>query len=93
MYVFDQPAGGWSGTLTQSAELTPPSGATDPASFGNSGALAVSGGTIVVGAGDAAYVFEEPTGGWSGLPTYNAELTAPSGAGPDALGSLRCGVW
>ena len=53
----------------------------------------MSGGTIVVGAGDEAYVFEAPTGGWSGQPTYAAQLTAPSGAGPDDAGSLGCGVW
>ena len=76
-FVFEEPAGGWSGAMTQDAELTP----TDPANdeyFGDA-ALAVSGSTVVVGAPGsgaptgglghgAAYVFEEPAGGWSGLP-------------------------
>jgi hypothetical protein len=90
VYVFDEPAGGWSGTVTQSAELTPPHGAADLPAFGNNGAVAVSGGTIVVGAGDEAYVFDEPAAGWSGLPTYDAQLTGPSGAGYE--GSISVAV-
>ena len=81
------------GALTQDAELTP----ADPANneyFGD--ALAVSGSTVVVGApgvGDAvggragaAYVFQEPAGGWSGTITQSAGLTPPSGAEIDELG-------
>ncbi len=71
-YVFEEPAGGWSGPLNQSAELTITNQSVR-ALFGD--AVAISGGTIVVGDGDqavgatnqgAAYVFEEPSGGWSG---------------------------
>ncbi len=99
VYVFQQPAGGWSGSLTQSAELTATDGNSDD-DFG--GSLAVSGETIVVGAPGhgypvvapgteytqgAAYVFQQPGGGWSGSLTQSAELTAPVGAGIDELGS------
>ncbi len=85
-YVFQQPGGGWSGDLTQSAELTVPSGAPNESSYNE--AVAVSAGTIVVGAWqDGAFVFQEPSGGWSGLPGYAAKLTGPPGAGIDDLGS------
>ncbi len=94
-YVFVQPAGGWSGSVTQSAELNASNQWTgapskgEPADFGT--AVAVSGDTIVVGddtqpgsaitAGStvnndgAAYVFQQPGGGWSGALTQSAELT------------------
>ena len=95
VYVFEEPAAGWSGPMTQDAELAP----ADPANnelFG--GGLAVSGNTIVVGApgvgapfggrGEgAAYVFQAPAGGWSGTMTQSAGLTAPSGTGIDELGA------
>ena len=77
-YVFDQPAGGWSGTLTQNAVLTssimtPRTAHSSTGLFGT--AVAISGGTIVVGddtqpVGSTnarrVFVFEEPGGGWSG---------------------------
>jgi hypothetical protein len=92
-YVYSEPAGGWSGALTQSAELTAPDGAD-----GNLGiAAVVSGTTIVAGASGttvgpnagqgAAYVYTEPGGGWSGSLTDSAELTASGGAAGDELGS------
>ncbi|MGP8204686.1 MAG: hypothetical protein ACLQVK_01295, partial [Acidimicrobiales bacterium] len=94
VFVFEEPGGGWSGPMTQDAELTP----ADPANneyFGD--ALAVSGSTVVVGAPGvgapfggrgpgAAYVFQEPAGGWSGTITQSAGLTPPSGAEIDELG-------
>ncbi|MGO9973090.1 MAG: FG-GAP repeat protein [Solirubrobacteraceae bacterium] len=100
-YVFVQPAGGWSGSLTQSAELNASNQSTGvpsqllPATFGT--AVAVSGNTIVVGddtqpAGStinndgAAYVFQEPAGGWSGSLTQSAELTATDGGNDNLFG-------
>jgi trimeric autotransporter adhesin len=91
-YVFVKPAHGWAGSLTQTAELT----ASDPGQsdqFG--GALAVSGGQIVVGAPGhtiaknteqgAGYVFVEPANGWR-TTTETSELTAAGGAAGDRLG-------
>ena len=77
-YVFVKPAGGWSGTLNESAKLT----ASDPGylnQFG--GSVAISGDTAIVGADNdndfgAAYVFVKPAGGWSGALNENVKLTA-----------------
>jgi uncharacterized repeat protein (TIGR01451 family) len=89
-YVFVKPAGGWSGTLTQNAKLTASDGAGEDR-LGQS--VAVSGDTIVVGAGlddigangdqGSAYVFVMPAGGWSGALTQNAKLTASDGVASD----------
>jgi FG-GAP repeat len=90
-YVFIQPAGGWSGTLTEAAKLHASHGAAGD-NFG--AAVAISGTTIVVGApGDddnggnsgSAYVFSEPPGGWSGTLTEDAKLVASDGEGEDNL--------
>ena len=69
-YVFTEGAGGWA-TATQQTKLVPSSQETEEG-FGTS--VAISGGTIVVGAPDRAgiggvgagqaYVFTEPAGGW-----------------------------
>lgn len=77
-YVFVKPAGGWSGILTQTAKLIA-SDTTSQAQLGWS--IAMSGDTIVVGAlGDSsAYVFVKPPGGWSGVMTETAKLTALDG--------------
>ena len=89
-YVFVKPAGGWSGTLTHNAKLTASDGAAIDI-FGSS--VAVSGDTVVVGAGGddigakgnqgSAYVFVKPAGGWSGALTQNAKLTASDGLASD----------
>ncbi len=82
-YVFNQPAGGWSGNLTESAKLT----ASDITAFNQFGtAVAISGNTIVVGAPNnnaggttesgAAYVFVRPSAGWSGSLTETVKLSA-----------------
>ena len=92
-YVFVRPAGGWTGALTQSAKLI----ASDGVAFEDFGlSVAVSGDTVVVGAlfgnvGDdngqgSAYVFVKPAGGWAGLPTQAAKLTASDGSGADLFG-------
>ena len=89
-YVFVKPAEGWSGTLIQNAKLTASDGAANDI-LGTS--VAVSGDTIVVGAGlddiganinqGSAYVFVKPAGGWSGALTQNAKLTASDGVASD----------
>lgn len=93
-YVFVEPAGGWGGTLTENARLV----ASDGAALDNFGrSVAVSGDTIVVGAlfddigGNAnqgsAYIFVEPAGGWTGVASENAKLTASDGAAGDSFGT------
>jgi len=87
-YVFVKPAGGWTGTLTQSAKLL----AADGASFDFFGSsVAIVGHTAVVGAhGDddkgSAYVFVKPAGGWTGTLTQSAKLLAADGAPNDGFG-------
>src|SRR5579884_3212339 len=90
VYVFSEPASGWADS-TETAELTASDGG---ASDGLGISVAVSGSTIVAGAGGhqvggntqqgAAYVFSEPAGGWANS-TETAELTAADGASGDLL--------
>jgi len=91
-YVFVEPAGGWAGSLTETAELTASDGAVGDA-FGS---VAVGGDTVLVGAPQhdgtglidrgSAYVFVEPAGGWAGSLTETAELTASDGSAGDHFG-------
>jgi len=71
VYVYQKPKNGW-GNMVQTAELTPSDGFVGD-EFGTS--LAISGKTIVVGAGNAgkAYVFVKPAGGWKNM-TETAQL-------------------
>jgi hypothetical protein len=96
-YVFVKPSRGW-GNMTQTATLTPSDGG---AAFGYS--VAISGNTIIVGAGypsnlnhapssqgpGAAYIFVKPASGWRNM-TETAKLTASDGADGDAFGSYVC---
>ena len=91
-YVFVEPGGGWAGSLTPDAQLTASDGAASD-SFGFS--VAVSGDTVVVGRtfrdggatdSGSAYVFVEPSGGWTGRLTEDAKLTAGDGAARDQFG-------
>ena len=106
-YVFVEPAGGWN-DMTQTAKLTSSDGVagTDEIvgdEFGES--VAISGNTIVVGASaatvnvanktlgpGAAYVFVEPSGGWTGTvasPLHQtAKLTAANVASGEEFGSV-----
>lgn len=90
--VFVQPASGWvSGN--ESAALTATGGAVNHA-LGTS--VAIQGNTVVAGAPGstyspngvlgAAYVFEEPAGGWQGVVNQTAKLTSTRGANTDRLG-------
>lgn len=87
-YVFVRPAGGWAGTLTETAKLLPTDGVAGD-DFGAS--VAIDGGTIAVGAIDfrvpcgcpavtvavgAVYVLTEPTTGWAGTVMEDARLMA-----------------
>jgi hypothetical protein len=88
-YVFVRPAAGWTGTLTENAQLTV-SGTAVNDFFG--GSLGLSGDTVVVGAPGfdtdplpgSAYVYVRPAAGWTGTLTENAKLTAftPPGVEP-----------
>jgi hypothetical protein len=91
-YVFTEPAGGWSGTQSQTATLL----ASDPTGNPQLGiSVGVSGKTVVAGAYNqevgshdsqgAAYVFVMPTGGWKDAD-QNAELTASGGQEDEELG-------
>jgi len=90
-YVFVKPAGGWKGTLNQTAELTISSRESQTAALGNS--ISISGDTVVVGAPGAnpqgtpgaAYVFVKPTGGWKN-ENETAKLTSSDGLNGDQLG-------
>ena len=83
-YVFVKPSAGWSGNLIEIAELTASDGAAGD-QFGSS--IAISGNTVVVGADDtpgggnqnqgSAYVFVEPSFGWTNM-TQTAKLTTSS---------------
>ncbi len=72
-YVFVKPAGGWAGSLTETARFTSSS------FFFTS--VAVSGDTVVVGTAtdDVAYLLVKPPGGWTGDLAESARLTASDG--------------
>lgn len=77
VYVFTQPAGGWSGTIHESATLTAADSAVGMGAF-----VAASGTTVVSNGTDgAAYVYKEPPGGWSGTVHESAKLIAPGATG------------
>ncbi|MBE7551933.1 MAG: FG-GAP repeat protein [Anaerolineales bacterium] len=87
-YIYVKPAGGWSGTLTETAKLTA-SDEMDLSYFGYS--VAVSGDTVVAGAPGhnstrgAAYIFVKPAGGWVTTSTFAAKLTTSDGADNDGF--------
>ncbi len=91
-YVYVMPASGWA-NMTQTAELS--SSDDSPGEyFGMS--VGISEGTIVVGApqhqtgqfsgSGAAYVYTEPSGGWTNM-TQTGELTASDPSTNDSLGT------
>jgi uncharacterized repeat protein (TIGR01451 family) len=78
VYVFEKPAAGWSGTLTERAKLVASDGG------GNLGvSAAISGNTVAAGAfidnaiAGKTYIFMRPAGGWSGTRTENQFIPAP----------------
>jgi len=90
-YIFTEPGSGWQ-SMTSTAKLTASDGAAGD-QFGDS--VAISGDTVVVGAGaatvggnseqGAAYVFTEPGSGWANM-TQAAKLTASDGVAGDIFG-------
>jgi hypothetical protein len=93
-YVYTQPAGGWAGALTETAKLTASDGAHND---GLGISVGISGGTVVVGAANAAvsgnagqgagYVFVAPWSGTVASPQHeSAKLTASDGTAGDQLG-------
>jgi len=80
-YVFIKPVSGWVSTTVHTAKLRPAWGAANDR-FGHSTAISDDAGTIVIGAPSAqsdfgmVYIFNKPTGGWTGLLPHNVELTA-----------------
>ena len=93
VYMFVEPASGWETGMAYQAELTATSGVFGVYDgFGSY--LALSGGTLVVGAPSefsypvpgAAYVFAEPPGGWVSTG-QTATLTASNGGNRDYFGS------
>lgn len=85
VYIFVKGSLGWA-NMTQTAKLTA-SDRVYGAVFGSS--VACSWNTVVVGAphqhGGEAYVFVEPSGGWSDM-TETARLTSPDNGGTDDFG-------
>jgi hypothetical protein len=87
-YVYVEPAGGWRGSLTETAKLTASDGVMGDA-LGNS--VSLSANTVVAGApsafpsAGAAYVFAEPAGGWTSA-NQTAKLTSSDGQGGDSFG-------
>ena len=92
-YVFIKPTSGWETTSNYDAKLTASDGVENDL-FGC--AVAISGGTIVVGAGyddnnaitdqGSAYVFEKPASGWETTSSYDAKLTTADGSEEDHFG-------
>ena len=92
VYVYTQPAGGWV-NATQDGELV----ASDGNTFDHLGySIVVSGRGVVAGAPNAeisgyfdqgaAYVFVQPSGGWTNM-TETAKISASDGAVGDSFGS------
>lgn len=76
-YVFVKPAGGWSGTVTETAKLSDRNGSSI-------GRVATDGQTVVAAAGSHGDVFVRPQGGWTGSLTQQVTLNTsgvPGGAG------------
>jgi hypothetical protein len=97
VFVFVEPAGGWSNTVAPTAELT----AGNYSKNANLGASVASDGTrIIAGAPyapvgskpeqGAAYVFDEPSGGWASM-TESAEIVSGYGQ-PTALFGFSVGI-
>jgi len=64
-YVFVKPAGGWIGTVTETAVI------------GVSDYVNISGDTILIGGSGLYDVFVKPAGGWKNTSTPNATLAVP----------------
>ncbi len=96
-YVYIKPVEGWSGTIYESAQLHPSDGETDD-TFGYSVSITPHDywdEVIVVGAPDSfnndtsgsAYIFNRPSGGWSGNLSEDGKLLPSDGVPGDSFGS------
>ena len=89
VYVYTRPSTGWPKTMTETAEITAAGGKAG-SELGYS--VAVSGTTLVAGAGDAhshqgvAYVFSEPDGGWQNV-SGGLAVSASDGSPNNAFGA------
>ena len=72
-YVFQRPASGWSGQISETAKLTA-SATVDDDFFGR--AVGISGDTVIVGGPFAASIYTEPASGWAS-GTETQKLIAP----------------
>jgi hypothetical protein len=81
VYLFTEPAGGWSSETEQAKLVASDGRAGDALGY----LVAISGDTVVVSSateGTALYVFTKPPGGWSGTLHETARLTvSDSGVG------------
>ncbi len=91
-YIFERPAGGWSGSLSESAVLKPSTASLER--FGIAVSLSADGASLTAGAdlagGDArgaAYVFVRPGGGWTGSISENAVLSGSTASSQANLGN------
>jgi hypothetical protein len=88
LYVFVEPAGGWSGTVMPAATLTDSDGlslASPPTIAGSTVFAREQSARSPIGRGDA---FTEPAGGWSGTVHQSATLISPTFFDPVASGDL-----
>lgn len=76
IYVFERPAGGWSGGMTQTAALRPSDGV---ASSFMGLSLDVDQDTVVTESQNAIYIFERPSTGWVDA-TETAKLIPATGS-------------
>lgn len=94
-YVFEMPAGGWAGNLTETAKLTASGSYAHPGDeFGCS--VAIDGDVIVAGAKEdvipsgwrvgAAYVFVKPAANWASM-SESARLTSTGSMHQDEFGT------
>jgi hypothetical protein len=75
--VFVEPAGGWSGGITESARLVAPNAVLYSAHI--SGETVVVQASVLPSGSGATFVFVRPPGGWSGVIGPSAELTDRGG--------------
>ena len=92
VYVFTEPAGGWS-SETEKAKLV----ASDGRAGDHFGLVAISGDTVVASdsssQGTVLYVFTKPPGGWSGTLNEAAQLTVTDpGAGQPSSFAISGGT-
>ncbi|MDO9550804.1 MAG: PGF-pre-PGF domain-containing protein, partial [Methanoregula sp.] len=91
-YIFDKPSGGWSGTTSASAATARFIGGAAADYFGVSVSLSSDGSRALIGAYDnatvgpnagAAYIFDKPSGGWSGTTSASAATARFIGSAAD----------